>query len=176
MDINAKKWHLAGFVFTIIAGSLGHFVYQWSGESIILAPFFPVNESTWEHFKLLAFPVLLFSIAEHLGYKKTASNFLAARTCSVLIGMATIALLFYSYTAFTGQDWLWADICIFVLAVALTYFLSFLFLKHSLFSGMGWEITARIFLAILVVSFILFTVQPPHMFLFQCPVTEQYGI
>ncbi len=176
MDINWKKRHLSEFVFTIIAGTLAHFVYPWSGESIVLAPLFPINESTWEHFKLLAFPVLLFSLAEHFCCGKTPSNFLAARTCAVLAGMAGIAILFYGYVAFTGQHWLWADICIFILAVALSCFLSFLLLKYNLLSGMGWEIFARMLLAALIVSFIFFTIHPPHMFLFQCPVTGRYGI
>lgn len=174
--MSLKKWHLAGFVFTIIIGTLVHFVYQWSGESVISAPFSAVNESTWEHLKLLVVPLLLFSIAEYVCYGKTLSNFLAARTLCALAGMAAIVVVFYGYTAFTKQNWLWADIGVFILAVALSYSLSYVLLKHGLLSGKGWEIAARVLLALLAVSFILFTTQPPHLFLFQDPVTGQYGM
>lgn len=174
--MSMKKWHLAGFVFTIIIGTLGHFVYQWSGENVILAPFFAVNESTWEHLKLLAVPLMLFSIAEYAGYGKALPNFLTARTFCALGGMTAIIVVFYGYTAFTKQNWLWADICVFILAAALSYYLSYVLLKHGLLSGKGWEIAARVLLALLAVSFILFTAQPPHLFLFQEPVTGQYGM
>lgn len=174
--MNMKKWHLAGIIFTIIAGTLDHFIYQWSGESVFLAPFSAVNESTWEHLKLLAVPMLLSSLTEYFAYGKAFSNFLAARTCCVLAGMASIIVMFYGYVALADQHWLWADIAIFILAVILSYVLSFFLLKHNLLAGMGWELTARVLLALLVVSFVFFTGQPPHMFLFQDPITGHYGM
>lgn len=174
--MSMKKWHLAGVIFTIIAGTLDHFIYQWSGKSVILAPFSAVNESTWEHLKLLAVPMLLFSLIEYFAYGKTSSNFLAVRTCCVLAGMASIIVMFYGCLALTGQHWLWADISIFILAVILAHTLSFVLLKHGALTGMGWELTARILLALLVVSFVFFTGQPPHVFLFQDPVTGHYGM
>lgn len=174
--MSMKKWHLAGITFTIIAGTLDHFIYQWSSESVFLAPFSAVNESTWEHLKLLAVPLLLFSFAEHFAYGKSFSNFLAVRTCCVLAGMASIIVMFYGCVALTGQHWLWADIGIFVLSVIFAYGLSFVLLNHRSLSGMTWEIIARVLLVLLVVSFIFFTKQPPHLFLFQDPVTGQYGM
>ena len=57
-------WQLAGFVFTSAAGTLLHFVYEWSSQSILFAPFSAVNESIWEHMKLLFFPMLIFAFAE----------------------------------------------------------------------------------------------------------------
>ena len=42
-------WELAGFLFTGLAGTLLHFVYDWSGDSLWTAAFSAVNESTWEH-------------------------------------------------------------------------------------------------------------------------------
>lgn len=174
--MSIKKWHLAGIIFTIGAGTLDHFIYQWSGENVLLAPFSAVNESTWEHLKLLAVPMLLFSFIEYFAYGKAFSNFLAVRTCCVLAGMASIIATFYGYVALTNQHWLWADIAIFVFAVILSYVLSFFLLKHHLLADMGWELTARVLLALLVVSFVFFTGQPPHVFLFHDPVTGHYGM
>ena len=44
---------IIGAVFTIITGTLLHFVYEWSGESLFVGIFSPINESVWEHLKLL---------------------------------------------------------------------------------------------------------------------------
>lgn len=174
--MSIQKWHLAEIIFTIIAGTLDHFIYQWSGESIILAPFSAVNESTWEHLKLLAVPMLLLSLVGYFTYGKAFSNYLAARTFCVLAGMTSIIVMFYGCVALTGQHWLWADIAIFILSVISAYVLSFFLLKHNLLAGMGWELTARVLLTFLIVSFVYFTGQPPHVFLFQDPITGHYGM
>ena len=53
-------WELAGALFTAAMGTLLHFVYDWSGGWGAAAAFSAVNESTWEHMKLLFFPMLTF--------------------------------------------------------------------------------------------------------------------
>ena len=55
-------WELGGFLFTGALGTLLHFVYEWSGGSALAACVSAVNESTWEHMKLLFFPMLLYSL------------------------------------------------------------------------------------------------------------------
>ena len=55
--------------FVLVAaflGTLNHFLYFLSGQSPIVALFCPVNESVWEHLKLLYFPFLFVSIWEYL--------------------------------------------------------------------------------------------------------------
>ena len=59
-----KLWQAAGFAFATLGGTILHFLYDWTGGSILVAPFSGVNESTWEHMKLLFFPMLLFSLVQ----------------------------------------------------------------------------------------------------------------
>ena len=54
--MNLKKYTVAGILFTIALGTLLHFTYDISGNSDFVAIFSAVNESTWEHLKLLFFP------------------------------------------------------------------------------------------------------------------------
>lgn len=51
---------IAGILFTSVTGTLAHFVYDWSGQNVLAGLFTPVSESTWEHMKLLFFPMLLY--------------------------------------------------------------------------------------------------------------------
>ena len=51
-----------GIVFSVIVGTLAHFVYEWTGKNPIAAIFFPIDESVWEHVKLLFFPTLLYGL------------------------------------------------------------------------------------------------------------------
>ncbi len=55
---------ICGILFTSVLGSLLHFVYEWTGENPLAALFSPVNESVFEHCKLLFFPALLYTLFE----------------------------------------------------------------------------------------------------------------
>ena len=96
-------WELGGFLFTALAGTLLHFVYDWSGGSVWTAAFSAVNESTWEHMKLLFFPIFLYSVAQACALGKTYPNFLAVRAVSTLAGLALIPILYYTYTGILGR-------------------------------------------------------------------------
>ena len=55
----AKLYFAAGLIFSAVLGTLSHFFYKWSGQNPVIALVSPVNESTWEHMKLVFFPILL---------------------------------------------------------------------------------------------------------------------
>ncbi|HEY5248811.1 MAG TPA: DUF6512 family protein [Dermatophilaceae bacterium] len=55
----ARRLAWAGGIFIVVAGTLAHFVYSWSGERRVVGRVSPVNESVWEYTKLVVVPVLL---------------------------------------------------------------------------------------------------------------------
>ena len=61
MKRELRRWEIVGFIATGLFGTLLHFVYEWSGGNRVIAAFSAINESTWEHMKLLFFPALLFT-------------------------------------------------------------------------------------------------------------------
>ncbi len=171
------KWTLSGAVFTMITGTLLHFAYEWFGGtfwSIIGA----VNESTWEHLKLLFFPMVIFGVVEYLTYGKEYSNFIPVRILSILIGMASIVIIFYTYTGILGYNIAFIDIATFFVGVILAYWISYrLLITES--PSLTSTATRTLFLAILVlllIAFITWTFSPPKIALFLDPVSGQYGI
>ena len=54
------------FIIVGTVGTLWHFVYDWTGDNHFIGFFFPVNESTWEHLKLIFFPAIIYSVIEYL--------------------------------------------------------------------------------------------------------------
>lgn len=50
------RLNLFRFIFISILGVLLHFTYEWSGDNPAVGLFSAVNESTWEHLKLIFFP------------------------------------------------------------------------------------------------------------------------
>ena len=106
-------WELVGALFTAALGTLLHFTYDWSGGWSVAAAFSAVNESTWEHMKLLCFPMFLFSVVQLCCLGRTYPDFLAVRGVSALTGTVLIPVLFYTYAGVAGTHVLWADIAVF---------------------------------------------------------------
>ena len=57
-------WELAGFLWTGLAGTVLHFFYDWTGRAAWAMAFSAVNESVWEHMKLLYVPVFVFTLVQ----------------------------------------------------------------------------------------------------------------
>src|SRR5699024_8121367 len=107
MEVFMKlKYHIIGFIFVLIIGSAMHFVYELSGKNPIVALFAPVNESIWEHLKLLFYPMLVFNIIEYFIYGKDYDNFVAVKATALIIGMFAITASFYTYTGIIGKNFL----------------------------------------------------------------------
>lgn len=81
-----KKWNIIGTIFTLIIGTLLHFLYEWTGGSLT-AILGAVNESIWEHLKLVFWPVICFSWIEYKFYHPKPKGFLPIRVLSALLAM-----------------------------------------------------------------------------------------
>lgn len=60
--MNLKKWQIIVIIFCLILGTFLHFTYELSNFNPVIGLFSAVNESVWEHLKLLVFPMTLMSI------------------------------------------------------------------------------------------------------------------
>ncbi|MCI8852916.1 MAG: hypothetical protein HFI30_03920 [Lachnospiraceae bacterium] len=159
---------LAGILFTLFLGSLSHFFYEWSGEHPLVGLFSPVNESVWEHMKLVFFPALLYTLFEIIARLRLDSHFLTVRFLSLLTGTFLIPCLFFIYTGFLGRPFLPLDIGIFVLCTLTVFLLShYLDLNAKALSLPFFVLfTALLFFLILFFSF---SYRPPNLPLFWPP-------
>ena len=51
--MNIKKWQIFASIFCLILGTILHFTYEWFNYNVIVGLFSTINESVWEHLKLL---------------------------------------------------------------------------------------------------------------------------
>ena len=168
-----KKSNRWGFFFVAVLGTLLHFTFEWFSQHPVVGLFSAVNESTWEHMKLLFFPSLLFFLVEYKKYGASSRDLLAARTLGLLCGLAFIPVSFYTYTGIIGRGFTVLDIAIFFLSAFLTFWISTRLLQHP---QRLTSLAAAIILFVLLALFFLFTFFPPHIQLFLDPVTFTYGI
>ena len=176
MRKQSGKWEWIGLIFTLAVGNLLHFVYDWSGESRLDAAFSSVNESVWEHMKLLAVPYILFSLVEWLALRRDFRNVLSAQAAGLLAGLAAIPVLVYTYKGIYGQDIMWLNIAIFQIAVLLAFFVSHRLLKSGALSGGGWQLAGLLVLLGVLALFLLFTYRTPDLPLFTDLTTGRQGV
>jgi len=175
MKRTALKWELIGIVVISVLGAILHFAFEWSGQLRIVGVIAAVNESVWEHFKIGFWPALFYAALEYSYLRKLTGNFMIAKAIGIYVIPITIAVLFYSYTILTGEEILLVDILIFVLAIAVGQLVSYKVLtSHPLPKWLGKM--GLILLILLGVSFVVFTFWPPHLPIFEGPVTGGYGI
>lgn len=170
-----KPWHIIGAIFTLILGTLLHFTYDWSGANEFISYIAPVNESIWEHQKLLFIPMILFTIIELFTYGKDLPNFIQVKVLSIMVGIVVTIASYYTYSGIIGNNCLIADIGTFVIGTLVAYMFSYHFLQTTRFSSHLSRIVMLILLGILILCFVLFTVDPPRIPLFQDSPTGTYG-
>ena len=91
-------WQMVGFIVTAVLGTLLHFLFDWAGQNILAAVFSAVNESIWEHRKLLFYPMFLFAMLEYHFWGKKYKNFWCIKLMGMLFGLALIPVIYYTYT------------------------------------------------------------------------------
>ena len=168
-------WEISGFIFVIIIGTILHFVYGWSGKKRMVGFFSPVNESTWEHLKLLFTPMLIFSLVEYFSVGQSFQSFIPAKVMGLFLGLLAIVASFYTYTGIIGAHFLWADILTFIFGVAVAFGYSWSFILNHQASNNEFNLVGIIFACLLLISFAVFTIRPPKISLFLDPVTKTYG-
>ena len=168
-------YELLEMLFISLLGGLLHFTFEWSGYQPIVGVFSAVNESVWEHLKLGFWPALLYAIIEYRQIKKETNNFFLAKTVVAYAIIVIIPVIFYSYTSITGESIFIIDISSFFVTVVIAQLLSYRLLIHKQLSD-KLEKLALGALLILGVAFIVFTFYPPHLPIFQDPISGDYGI
>ena len=168
---------LLGVPVLFLAGTLMHFLYGLSGDAFLAGLFAPVNESVWEHLKLVLWPMVLWWTVYYIrmGSEREidAAAWFAAALSALLTAQVTIMLLFYFYTGAFGVELLAADILIFFLSVLLGQLVGLWIYRQG--SGVSWVVPLTL-LAMLLALFVILTLAPPALPLFTDPETGTRGI
>lgn len=117
-----------GFIFSIILGTIGHFLYDWSNNNKIIGFFFATNESIWQHLKLGITPILLWIIVELL--TSNLNNIFFVKFICILIFVLTLLFLYYFYKLFTKKNILFLDISIFYISLFVSSYFSIILFNN----------------------------------------------
>jgi len=161
------KWQVISVLWILVAGSLLHFTYEWSGKSPIVGAFSAVNESVWEHLKLGYWSMIFFCLIEYPFLKDMVGNYFFAKAVGITAMNAFIVVFFYLYVALTGKHSLFFDILLYIIGAVIFGILNYTIMikKHD-------GKLNRLGVALLVIfgfTFILFTYFPPNLKIFKAP-------
>ena len=167
-------WQAAGFAAVTFGGTILHFLYDWAGASILVAPFSAINESIWEHMKLLFWPLFLFALVQRLFFNDQA-NYWCVKLAEILLGLILIPVLFYTYNGVFGKSPDWINIAFFYIIAALVYLFEWwAFLQN--WPPCKYPRLAFAAICLIGVLFVVFTFMPPQIPLFKDPVTGSNGM
>ena len=160
--------------FLFVIGSLMHFVYRWSGKNKIVGVFAPVNESIFEHSKLLLFPLLFFWIILYFFINDIdENNYFFAMLISIVTSIVCMFSFYYTYKEIIGKGYLWID----VFDLLFSLFIGQILANHVYVYGGGMSVLISIIIIVfLVFGYAYLTFKPFKTPLFLDEKTKTYGI
>lgn len=170
-----KNIKIVGVFVIFILSIIFHFMYNLF-PNILFSILFPVNESIWEHMKLIATSTLVFSIFEYIMYKRNNiyfNNFIFANAISIIIGIFIYLIIYIPIDNIFGHSTFIAIFLLFIIFIIIQiisyYIMNTNKIKYSNVIGI---------VLILIIYFIFgyLTYHPIHISLFYDYMNNHYGI
>ncbi len=163
-------------IILFVTGSLFHFLYNLSDQNILIGLIAPVNESIWEHTKMITIPYIIIFMTYYFINKNNIdiNKWLFSLLISIIIGIILVPVLYYFYTESFGIDLVIIDILILLLTNILT-----VILFHRIYNNIKdtppWYVSL-LFLINIVFIYLIFTFNPPKLPIFIDKSTGYFGI
>ena len=160
MKKSIARWQVWGFIFTAVAGTLLHFLFDWTGGSPVAALVSAVNESIWEHLKLLFYPMVAYAAIEYFQWGRQRQDFWCVKLAGIGLGIGLIPALYYTYTGALGVEADWFNIAIFFLVAGVVFWAETKLFQKKFTCRGGWAFAAVVLIAVI---FTALTFAPPRI-------------
>lgn len=161
--------NILAFIIIGGLGSLFHFIYGWTNENYIAGLIFPVNESTFEHLKLIFYPTIIYSFYEYLRLEDKPENYIPSVAAGIIVGKLTIVTLFYLYNGVLGFGVDFLNIIIFFISVIVSLIIKNRVINSEKFTSKTALIISVLYLFISALLFAAWSYNPPSLGIFTPP-------
>ena len=168
-------WYcVIGTLFISAVGSLLHFTFHWTYCNWLVGFFVAVNESVFEHLKLLISAVLLFWLFDCLLFGNVREHLIGV-TSAIYSGVFFLIVVYFMWMMIIGYDKLWFDILLFVVSALVAQITGWSYaLDEYRFGTCSYAVVVHLF--VIVFLQIFFTDSPPKIAaVFGDPVSGFYG-
>lgn len=174
-----KKYEWFGIVFFVLAGTIIHWMFEWTNYFTPFAWLWPVNESYWEHAKMSFYPLIIWTLIEVR--KLAPTNLWKAKAVELLVLLFFHQILFY--VIYNSIDFNGLGIVVEIITSQVIFIMGFIIGQYisirlilSDESSKMINIISKLFI-VLNFGFIIFsTYYTPELPLFWDPINEVYGI
>lgn len=151
-----------------------HFLYD-KFPCFITSIFAPVNESIWEHMKILFTSILFTGVIQKIyvsAKKLKYNNICLSNFIGALLSIPIFLVMFLPVYHFVGEN-MPITIIIMFISISISEFISYLIMnkpEHKL------ENTTILFAIAIYIIFVILTYYPPQLGIFKDPTNNLYGI
>lgn len=173
--MNLKKDKILSSILIIALCFLFHYLYEWFPNPLF-AIFFPVNESIWEHMKILFSSICFYGIIDYIilyknkiGFNNFFFNIFATGFLSVVVYLLIYIPIYKSF----GENII-VSISLMIIVIILSQIISYFILKSKHIHYIN-----SISFILIIISYIVFgylTYNPIHNYLFLDNIKNIYGI
>lgn len=173
--MNLKKIKIIAVIGIFLLSFISHFAYELF-PNIIFSFIFPVNESIWEHMKIIFTSTLIYGIIDYLllkKYKIKYNNFPFQLYFTSLIGIPIYLVIYLPLYKLLGENMI-ISISLLLLVYIMTQIVSYNILKEKKLKILNITTIPVILLSYL--GFIYLTYNPPHTYIFYDITKDKYSI
>lgn len=173
--MNLKKLKIIDIIIIFILTFIFHFLYDLIPNNFT-AIFFPVNESIWEHMKLLYTPIILTILFDYFITNKNKiklNNFFTSIFISSMLSIILYLVIYMPIHNTFGHNATFAIILLFIV-ICFSQYISYLILTKENYQKLN-----IISIVLIIIGFIVFgylTYKPLKNNLFYDTKNEKYGI
>ncbi len=173
--MNLKKVTLISIIVIFLLSFPSHFMFDLF-PNVLVSFFFPVNESIWEHMKILYTSILLGNVIKYVllkYYHISFNNFSLSLVVSCFSSIIIYLLIYIPLYVILGENMFISIILMLLVYIIVEIFSYFIlrFKKIRYINDFGY-----VLIVLGYVIFIYFTYKPIYNFLFYDTLNDCYGI
>lgn len=175
VNMNLKKLKIIAVIGIFLISFISHFAYELF-PNLIFSFIFPVNESIWEHMKIIFTSTLLYGIIDYIllnKYNIKYNNFPFQLFFTALAAIPIYLVIYITLYNLLGEN-MFISIALLLIVYIMSQWISYNLLKEK-------EIKILNKLAIPIIlttylGFIYLTYNPLHNYMFYDIANEKYGV
>lgn len=171
-----KKIKIIGVIVIFLLTVLYHFLYEWLPNPVF-SVFFPVNESIWEHMKLLYSGFLTWGVIEYFILKKKNikfTNYFSSLFLTMIISIILYLIIYLPLYNLFGENMIISIGLLLIVIIIMTIFNFYLINRKE--ENSFFNKVSAILIILGYIVFLSLTYDPPKNYIFYDNTENKYGI
>ena len=170
-----KKSRIYAVIGIFILSFLCHFIFEWF-PNVLFSVFFPVNESIWEHMKILTTATLLYSFIDKIILKKLNvkyNNYNLQLFISSVLSIPLYLIIYLPIYSLIKEN-IFVSISLLLIIYIIMQYISYIIMQKKQIKFPNYIF--NIIIIIVYIFFVYLNYNNPQNYIFYDTEKEIYGI